>query len=184
MKITDNHLVAIVFIGFLTFAFIYGNSLTPQISPTATTTPSQTPQLIGSDEIIAAPDIQVYSQGSIAIVEGTVKTIQSHNSDTNSAYNDATITIQKVLKGDPAMSTVNVMIPKQASLVQSVEENSILNLGEKVLLFLGIDSQGNYVIAGSYAGKCLINADGNVTGQAAFSMPLTDLEAKILAALN
>lgn len=152
--------------------------------------PSQvTPELSDSiDYLIVAPDIRVYTKESAAIVIGEVKEVVDRPNNTGTPFTrsilDAKIDVSEVLKGDPKMSTVTVMmIGGQLENGDNVEDGVILKSGERVILFLGIDNSNNYVVFAGSAGKGLIDKNNNVTGYPVFTMPLAELKAKIQDAL-
>lgn len=132
---------------------------------------------------IVTPNVAVYSQASAAIIVGTVKELTDHPNLTDTPYTrtvlDARIEVEEVLKGDPTMTSLDVMIMLPFEN-EWIEDNATLVPGEKVLLFLAVDTEGNYVIAAGDAGKCLIDEKGNVTNDwAVFTMPLAELKVQI-----
>lgn len=169
----------------LTTGGLFGRSFISWFIPT--TNPTNHIISDSIDAVIITPDIKVYSEGSSAIIVGTVKEVVDHSNKTGipstRIVKDAHVDISEVLKGDPSMTTVSVYLLGGFTGSDAPEDEVLLQPGEKVLLFLGKDSEGNYVVAGQSAGKCLIDKDGNVTGAPVFTMPLALLETKIREAL-
>lgn len=163
---------------------VLGGLFAKTIEPKATDTPTSIGPL---SSLVVTPDILTYSQGAAAIVIGTVKEVVDHPNQTGTPYTqpilDAQVQVDEVLKGDPNMQSVPVMMIGTSENVQ-MEDNVTLKQGEHVLLFLGTDGEGNYVVFAEDAGKCLIDKDGNVTGAPVFTMPLAVLENKIREALG
>lgn len=125
-----------------------------------------------------ARSIPSYTQEVPAIVIGTVTKVSDPYVE---------LTISEVLKGDASMNTVNVLV-RNHEIVQidgtgktiiPGKDPRLFVEGEHVLVFLGMNSQGEYVsYAGPY-GKYLIDSENNTTSIGDFAMPLSELKAKI-----
>ncbi len=156
-----------------------------------------------SDEIIALSghssyvgrDIAQYSKDVNAIILGSVSDVgEPYLRDDRglTSQQDIKISVSEVIKGDiKANSDIsllieggqNVLISENQKTVVRSEESALFSEGEKVLLFLGMNSRGDYVsYAGPY-GKYLIDEQLNVTSIGGFEMSLSELKDKIKAAL-
>lgn len=172
-----NHISPLVFslLGVLVLGGLFAASIEPE-----SVEESASLDLISS--LVVAPDIGVYTEEASMIVVGEVSEVVERPNSTGGVL-DAKIDIEEILKGDPSMTDVTVMMIGSSENTW-VEDGVILKQGEKVLLFLGTDGEGNYVVFAGDAGKCLIGKDGNIIGDPVFTMPLSDLKAKIRAALE
>lgn len=130
-----------------------------------------------------ARSIPSYTEEVPAIVIGTVTKVSDPYVE---------LTISEVLKGDTSMRTVNVLVRNQEIVQIDGTEKTIIPgnepplfiEGEHVLVFLGMNGQGEYVsYAGPY-GKYLINLENNTTSIGEFSMSLSELKQKIQEALE
>ncbi|MEK9160064.1 MAG: hypothetical protein AAB383_05025 [Patescibacteria group bacterium] len=135
--------------------------------------------VVSNGSVIGRDADGLYSEEANAIIIGTV---ESMGMDGGQPYTDATITIEEVLKGDENLSTVSVEVRNPLSSLW-VEDSASLFIGERVLLFLGTDANGDYVIFAGELGKYTIDENEEVTSIAEFKMPLADVKAKIEARL-
>ncbi len=137
--------------------------------------------------LVVTPDISVYTKEAAMIVVGEVSEVVGHPNNTGIPFAgsvlDAKIDIEEILKGDPSMTDVTVIMIGNSENTW-IEDGVILKQGEKVLLFLGTNGEGDYVVFAGDAGKVVIDKDGNALGAPVFTMPLVDLKAKIRAALE
>ncbi len=105
------------------------------------------------DSSVIGGGIPVYSQLANAIVIGTVQEVSGGT---------AILIPDQVLKGDKGADSFEIQVPDLDSNIW-IEDFASLEVGEKVLLFLGTDVNNNFVIfAGDY-GKYTIDASNNVT---------------------
>lgn len=129
-----------------------------------------------------ARSIPSYTQDVPAIVIGTVTKVSEPYVE---------LTVSEVLKGDKSMTTVTVFVDDH-TIVQIDEtgktiipgkEPPLFTEGERVLVFLGMTSLGEYVSYAGANGKYLIDSENNTTSIGDFTMPLSELKAKIQEAL-
>lgn len=140
-----------------------------------------------------ARDIELYTKDVPAIVIGTVTKVSEPYLEEEgfNTRQDVELTVSEVLKGDKSMTTVNVLV-RNHELVQIDEtgktiipgkEPPLFTEGERVLVFLGMTSLGEYVSYAGANGKYLIDSENNTTSIGDFTMPLSELKAKIQEAL-
>lgn len=180
---SKKYLLVFSLLGVVVLGGLFAKSITDE---SASLSDESTPFTFVSSSIVT-PDVSVYSQASAAIIVGTVKGTTDHPNQTDTPYTrtvlDAQIEVEEVLKGDPDMTNLNVMM-MLPSENEWIEDNATLVPGERVLLFLAMDLDGNYRIFAGNAGKCLIDKEDNVINDwSVFTMPLADLKIKIHEAL-
>lgn len=146
------------------------------------------------DAIYMARDITTYTQQSDLIIIGKVTEVNDPYviGDTVTLQQDAQIDVQEVLKGDPAIKSVKVeglanqieggYWPEKLATLKGTY--GLLVSGEKVLLFVGKETSGRYVVFAGPLGKYLIDDNNNVSSTTDFKMSLQDLKVKIQDALK
>jgi len=164
---------AVYFIFVLIFGSLFAKFFEPE-----TIEGSDPIDLVSS--LVVAPDISIYSGTAIIIIVGEVSEVIDRPNANNVL--DAKIKVDEVLKGDPDINSVTVMMIG-TSKNEWIEDSVMLTQGEKVLLFLGTNGEGDYVVLGGAVGKALIDENNNVIGEPVFTMPLEELKAKIKDAL-
>lgn len=153
-------------------------------------TDSKEPIMLTSDSIRAVGGIPMYAESATAIILGEVKTVATHPNNTNIPYTrsvlDATVEVNSILKGNSQMTEVTIkMIGGQSGMVTDEVDFVTLTPGEKVLLFLAVDADGDTVVFGDAYGKYLIDGQGVVSGPL-LDAPITlaDLKAQIQSVLE
>lgn len=147
------------------------------------------------DAIVIARDISTYTQSADAIVIGTVRSVNDPyliDEKNLTVQQDAQIVVSEVLKGDPKLSQITVgdlglFFTEgfyEGEGVKSLKgKYALLRPDERVLIFLGTNSNGTYVVFGGPYGKYLIDSKDNVSSAGDFKMSLNDLKKEIAAAL-
>lgn len=150
------------------------------------------------DALVIARDIKLYTQHADIIVVGNVHSVSDPyllNDLSVNLQQDAQIDAQEVLKGDQKMTNVRVSdlayelgelgegFSTKDGVATLKGKFGLLKPDEKVLLFLGKNAEGNYVIFGRSYGKYVIDSDGNVSSAGDFRMSLNDLKKEIGTAL-
>lgn len=150
--------------------------------------PIWSPSFTHIHAVAIARDIAVYTQDADAIVIGEIqdKSDPYWNQDQSVPQRDVLLKVDEVLKGDPKME--DIFIVTQGGQLDGkkvlVEDEAPLKIGEKVLLFLGMNDFGDYVVfAGSY-GKYHIDSDNQVSSTGDFKMSLKDLKTNIMTELK
>lgn len=140
-------------------------------------------------------NISTYTQEAAAIIIGEVKEVGKPYVRPDRGYTsqqDIHIDVKEVMKGDPTLKTLKILIEGGHAVAQSKngdihfisEEEELFKPGEKILLFVGKTSWNDYVaFAGPY-GKYLIDQNNNVKGVGGFQMPLEKLKSQIQEALK
>lgn len=148
------------------------------------------------DAIVIARDITTYTQSADAIVIGTVRSVNDpylKDERNLTVQQDAQIDVLEVLKGDPKMSQITVgdlglFFTEgfyEGEGVSSLKgKYALLRPEEKVLLFLGTNSNGKYVVFGGPYGKYVIDSEDKVTSAGDFKTSLSDLKTKVQTALR
>lgn len=147
------------------------------------------------DESVIARDINIYSREAAAIVVGKITNVGTpylREDRGTTSQQDIEIDVEEVLKGNGIGANVKVLIEGGHSVVIDGDKKTIgpesngdlFVIDEKVLLFIGTNSQNDHVVFAGEYGKYLIDENGNVTSVGDFSMPLIDLKAKIQEALE
>lgn len=156
-------------------------------------TPSGT-YIEAPDAIYVARDITSYTNQADVIVVGTVREVNDPyiTSATGiTLLQDAQVDVLEVLKGDRNMK--NVKVSRLADQIEGFSPENIsalkgktglLKPGEKVLLFLGKDSAGDFVVFGGPYGKYLIDEINGVSGEGDFRMTLDHLKSQIQETLK
>lgn len=101
-----------------------------------------------------------------AILVGRVGEIGSHwSADGHSIETDATLSVERILQGDPATAIVLTLPGGRVGELQVlVGGMPSFRAGERSLLFLRAAADGSYGIAGGYQGKFGISSDGTIDG--------------------
>jgi hypothetical protein len=141
-------------------------------------------------------DINRYTQEATAIMIGKVRAVSQpylREGRGITSQQNIQIDIEEVLKGDPNVSDMNILIEGGHTVVKSEENNigfmpeekeNLFEPGEKILLFIGKTTEGDYVpFAGPY-GKYLIDENENVTSIGDFRMSFKELKTQIQEALR
>ncbi|MFA5788597.1 MAG: hypothetical protein WC924_01860 [Candidatus Gracilibacteria bacterium] len=177
---------AFLILGFLSSNFILKNMDTSVTEEPLTTVSFQTQSI--------ARDINFYTEDAPAIVIGQVTKVGEPYLENQGfgSIQEIELAVTEVLKGNRSMTNVTIIV-RGHEIVQvdgtgkSIipgNEPPLFIEGEHVLVFLGMNGQGEYVsFAGPY-GKYLIDDELNVTSIGDFTMPLKELKAKIDAALQ
>ncbi|MFA4815580.1 MAG: hypothetical protein WC924_01840 [Candidatus Gracilibacteria bacterium] len=142
-----------------------------------------------------ARDINLYTESVPVIVIGSVAKVgEPYLRDDRglTSQQNIQIRVEEVLKGDLSISNLSILIEGgQTVLVKdeqkgvvSGDDSAFFTIGENVLLFLGTNSYGDYVVFAGPNGKYLIDEQNTVTSIGDFEMPLKELRAKINAALQ
>jgi hypothetical protein len=150
-----------------------------------------------SENLYIARDIPFYTKQSLMIIIGEVTDVIDRrltNNNISRFYQDVTFDLKEILKGDPGMTKMTVLVEgwpkfeKDEMHAFSAEGDVNFNPGEKVLLFVGKNFEGEYVsFAGPYS-KYLIDENNNVSSigdfRGDFRMSLTELKTQIQEALK
>jgi len=138
--------------------------------------------------------VPVYSKQANAIVVGNVREVTDPYLTPKhqlTIQQDAQVDVEEVLKGDASRKNVKITgLAIEADVVspENIEtlkgKYELLVPGEHVLLFLGTNSSGEYVVFGGPYGKYLIDKDNNVSSIGDVKMSLADLKQKIQVALK
>lgn len=183
------YLIGLSAFSCLIFGIFLGKPILSLIYPQSTTVDSP-------NAIFMSRDITTYTQDVDAIVIGDVREVSDPylKSDRGiTLQQDAQINIREVLKGNTKMTSLKVGdlawgITEEFSPEKGVSslkgKYGLLKPGENVLLFLGTNNWGDYVVFAGPNGKYLIDKDNNVTSIGNFKMSLEDLKAKIKEALK
>jgi hypothetical protein len=129
----------------------------------------------------------VYAQESPSIVIGEVKEVGDpyfRKVGNVVSQQNVVIDIKEVIKGDANMKSVTLVIDGGKTIDGEPVGDVSFKQGEKVLLFFGKTTLGDYIPIGGPNGKYLIDANNNVTGINGFSKPLTDARQIISDALK
>lgn len=138
-------------------------------------------------DLAIARDFDTYSKLADAIVIGKVgRSSEPYmRMDEAMVQRDVRFEVSDVLKGDFAWDEITVVVEGGTLDRQTivVEEAARLNSGEECLLFLGTNTQGEFVVFAGPQGKYLINGS-RVVGADNFGASLSELENRILDALD
>ena len=139
-------------------------------------------------DTVLARNIPLFSHEASGIIVGTIHAIgpARWSPDHATVEREVMVDVEEDLKGDFQSSQVVVAVeggsvPGRTVLVG---EGVGLEQGEHVLLFLGRNTRGEFVVFAGPVGKYLIDDAGVVTSVGEFSMSLTELENQIFDALE
>lgn len=140
-------------------------------------------------------NITNYTQDATSIIIGEVKELSDPYIVQNGTISqqNLVIHIEEVLKGDPNMTKITLLIDDEYAVEKSengkvkfipLKGKNVYKPGEKILLFVGQLTEGHYVpYAGPY-GKYLIDEQQNVSSIGNFKMSLKELKSQIKEALK
>lgn len=138
--------------------------------------------------VVIARDINLYIQSADAIVVGEVNEVSDPYflQGTKMIQKDVIINVSEILKGDNDITDVSVVVQGgQIGRKKIIVEDGVqLREGEHVLLFLGTNSENEYVVFAGPYGKYLIDENNTVTSIGDFAMDLDDLKAEIKDSLE
>lgn len=146
------------------------------------------------DAIYVARDMKTYTHQADIILLGTVRTVTDpylKSATGITLMQDAQIDVSEVLKGDPNLK--NIKVSRLADQIEGFSPENLAELRgktgllkpqEKVLLFLGKDSAGDYVVFGGPNGKYLIDQNNNVTSEGDYRSSLDALKTQIQTELK
>ena len=141
------------------------------------------PPIFSVHSIVITRDINVYTQSADAIVVGEVVEVSDpyFREGTQMIQRDVMVNVDEVLKGDEDMTDVTLIVEGgQIGRKRVIMEDGVrLTEGEKVLLFLGTNSDDEYVVFAGPYGKYLIDENDEVSSIGDFVMALDDLKAEI-----
>lgn len=139
--------------------------------------------------LVISKDIPIYTKESAAIIIGTVRNIDfpRWNDDYSMIEREAKVSIDEVIKGDPSWREVSIILEggdlNGKKII--VEDEADIVAGEKVLLFLGKNSEGKYVIFAGMNGKYIIDSDfEKVSDSEGKVLSLKELKSQISTALG
>lgn len=188
MKLYKKFFLTVSILGFLVLGVFAGNYY---LSPRNTYSYIDAP-----NPIFAGGNITTYSSQADAIIIGKVRNVSDPyvTKESNlSVQQDALIDIEEVLKGEFKSEQITVndlgLFFKEGYFVEKGVESmkdkyALLKPDEQVLLFLGTNNFGQYVVFGGPHGKYLIDDQNNVTSIKESKMSLEDLRNKIQEALK
>lgn len=189
-KSNKKYLIGLSLIIFLLIGFFLSKPIMSLFFPS--NTPNvQTSYVDSVDNLYVGGGIDAYTKNADAIIIGEVKSVTEPYLPKNGSINilqDGQVEIKEVLKGglninssvkitDLANNSEGFTIKNDISILKNYV--GLLIPGEKVLLFLGKNSIGDYVIFAGPYGKYLIDGNGNVTGMGNFKMSLEELKTNI-----
>lgn len=151
------------------------------------------PKTITVSGILVTMDVPELTKNSDTIVMGTVKKRLPSRWDRSDPeepviYTDVIIEIEEYLKNplDQREVTIQLLGGKVGNVNMEAMDEATLNLGEKVLLFLKKNKEGNFVVLGAMQGKYTID---EATGMAvnedtARNLPIKQLKTQIEEAMG
>jgi hypothetical protein len=176
------YLLGLSILGCLVMGVFLAKPITSWLYPTTSST--------SVHSLYVARDINEYSKQANAIIIGEVREVSDPYTVEGGVISqqNVTINVQEVLKGDPTMTDIRLLIRGEYTAHKSErdrvsfvaeEEKNIYKPGEKILLFVGKTTWNEYVpFAGPY-GKYLIDENNNVSSIGDFQMPLEELKTEI-----
>jgi len=95
----------------------------------------------------------------------------------DSVQHDVSVRVDEVLKGDPTLESVPVAVEggRVGKMTVLAEDAVELKEGEEVLLFLGVNHRGDYVVYAGPNGKYRVDAGGNAEGFDGFKTTVDDV---------
>lgn len=134
--------------------------------------------------------IPIDSQESSLIIIGVVKDVGvpisrgMPNLVDRQFFQNINVDVNEVLKGGTSMKSVKVVTDVDQSPDGTFTPEVSFKPGEKVLLFLGEDSTGNYGVFVGAGGKFLIDENNEVSGMFVYKMPMSDMKAEVSDAMK
>jgi hypothetical protein len=188
------YLLAVSISIFLIIGVVFAKPILSLILPGSAHTPINTVE--SPNSIFMARDITAYTQNADAIIIGDIHDVTDpylRKDRGITLQQDAQINIMEVLKGDVKTTSIKVtdlagQIDEEFSPEKGIEnlkgKYGLLKPNEKVLLFLGTNNWGEYVIFAGPYGEYLIDNNNTATSIGDFKMSLEDLKIKIKSALK
>lgn len=182
MKTSSSNVVLLLTSGALCLgAFGVGFATSP-LAAVGTTT-------VVSSQVIAR-DIPTYTREARSVVLGTVVSIGEPyqfdlgvNCETTIRH-DVRLKVERVLRGESQSADLSLIVEGGTIGMDRVvaEDEAAFRVGERVIVFVGTNEDGdNVVFAGAY-GKLTVSRDGDsVVGNAGFQRPLQALIDEIQA---
>lgn len=148
---------------------------------------------VTSHSTIVGGGIPEYSKMADAIVIGVVEEVgqpywqETQDEQHDLIQRDATIRVEEILKGETNIIDLTLVLQGGTIGDTSVlaENEAKFKQGEKVLLFIGTNSEGDNVVFAGSSGKYLINQEETeVTSTGNIKMPLDKLIEQIEVSLR
>jgi hypothetical protein len=185
MKLLENkYVLGFSLLFFLALGVVFGKSIFLQFYPPVSHSASYAE---APSYMYLGGGVPVYAQEAPAIIIGEVKGVGDpylQKAGNIIPKQNVSIDVKEVLKGVASMKNVNVVIDAEKTMAGEPIGGVSFKQGEKVLLFMGMDSAGDYVSFAGPAGKYLIDENNNVISNTGEKLSMGDMRVQISSAMK